>query len=353
MKTTLTLEHFFETKDNNMKAIQGLVSFKHLPENLSLSPNPRIANLESETAKSIRDGVVEDYESPFYLRNKGITLLVKDYVKQNNNTFELVLDEKSGLCDGGHTYSIIQDYIDNENYNNQLVKITIVANANIKQNQEMSSCLNRGQKLQESIIDALSGTYDYLEQVLQKQKYFSKDIFRKNGKTKLEPKSFVTLIEGAYAGVTENKSINIYGGKENLTKKYKTHIDDEVYKATIDFVPELIDFYQYLQKHFLEKATTNSPNFKKSKKPALIITGEKDETYTDEAYIAPIYSNFCKLLQYKDGEVYFTKNPKVLFDKYGSILVDTVIEGNTSASAAGRNTRTLREVEEVFDVLPK
>jgi len=92
-----------------------VLNIKNLPEVLEewRDVNVRDSKLTSGVAKKIRETLIDDPES-FFFKNRGITLLV-DKVKYDNKTNMveiLMVDKKiNGLLDGGHTYSVIKEFL--------------------------------------------------------------------------------------------------------------------------------------------------------------------------------------------------------------------------------------------------
>jgi len=92
-----------------------VLNVKDLPEILEewREINVRDSRLTSGVAKKIGETLRDDPEL-FFFKNRGITLLV-DKVKYDNKTnkVEILMTDKTinGLLDGGHTYSVIKEFL--------------------------------------------------------------------------------------------------------------------------------------------------------------------------------------------------------------------------------------------------
>ena len=104
-------------EESGSKTYIAVVNIKDIPEAFEdwRQINVRDAKTQSSVSKSIRKTLTDD-PSSFFFRNRGMTLIVERTEFDNQkNIVELEFNDKrkNGLLDGGHTYSVIREYLQN------------------------------------------------------------------------------------------------------------------------------------------------------------------------------------------------------------------------------------------------
>ena len=174
---------------NNTSSIgniySAIVSINDLPSSISdwTDINPRDPKTKSGVSLKIRATLTDDPEW-FLFKNRGLTLLVSS-VDYNNkeNIISLELSNKSihGLLDGGHTFKVIQEYLEElpekeKEGINGLIKIEILEGIDELENAvKIVEARNTSTQVKPQSIEELNHNYDPLKEAL-KNEFYSNNI---------------------------------------------------------------------------------------------------------------------------------------------------------------------------------
>lgn len=162
-------------------AYVAVVSVKEIPGDLDQwrSLNPRDPNPNSGVAKKITQ-TLRDAPQLFFFRNRGITLMV-DHVefdqKLNSIMVELADQKLNGLLDGGHTYRVIRDFVENLSEEelkdfDAFVKVEFLEGFNTLDDAvSIVEARNTSTQVKEQSLEELRQQYEDIKQVLQGRNY--------------------------------------------------------------------------------------------------------------------------------------------------------------------------------------
>lgn len=166
--------------NNGTKTYIAVVNVKNVPEDFKewRKLNPRDPNLNSGVSKQIK-ATLEDDPDSFFFRNRGITVIAEKITFDNKeNVVQLEMADKSrnGLLDGGHTFFIIREHVENLSQEalvnfDAFVKIEIIEG--IKDLDEAITIVasrNRSTQVKEQSIEELRQHYDEIKKILKENK---------------------------------------------------------------------------------------------------------------------------------------------------------------------------------------
>jgi hypothetical protein len=181
------------------------VAVTDVPPDIPREPNPREQNIDRGIWKDIRLHLLnqEGVANSFHLKNKGITIIADRVEKKSDDIYELVLDETQGIVDGGHTYQLIQDSLDDirqhnedeESEINQYVKIEVVTGLDSNLIVEVAGGLNTAIQVQKMSLHNLDKGFDWIKAELKDKPYFDEIAFRENEKAAFDARDIVAIME--------------------------------------------------------------------------------------------------------------------------------------------------------------
>lgn len=181
------------------------VAVTDVPSDIPREPNPREQNIDRGIWKDIRLHLLnqEGVANSFHLKNKGITIIADRVEKKGEDNYEIVLDETQGIVDGGHTYQLIQDSVDDirqhnedeESEINQYVKVEIVTGLDPNLIVEVAGGLNTAIQVQKMSLHNLDKGFDWIKAELKDKTYFDEIAFRENEKAAFDARDIVAIME--------------------------------------------------------------------------------------------------------------------------------------------------------------
>lgn len=181
------------------------VAVTDVPPDIPREPNPREQNIDRGIWKDIRLHLLnqEGVANSFHLKNKGITIIADRVEKKGEDNYEIVLDETQGIVDGGHTYQLIQDSLDDirqhnedeESEINQYVKVEIVTGLDPNLIVEVAGGLNTAIQVQKMSLHNLDKGFDWIKAELKDKPYFDEIAFRENEKAAFDARDIVAIME--------------------------------------------------------------------------------------------------------------------------------------------------------------
>jgi hypothetical protein len=163
------------------KTYVAVVNIKEVPAALEdwRDLNVRDPKITGGVAQKIEGTLQENPESFFY-RNRGITIIA-DKITFDNKTgvveMEMVDKDQNGLLDGGHTFSVIRNFIaslppeKSEEYN-AFVKVEILEGVHDHQTVvDIVESRNTSQQVKEQSIQELLKSYESIKKVLAGKSY--------------------------------------------------------------------------------------------------------------------------------------------------------------------------------------
>ncbi len=320
--------------EGGAKTYMAVVNVKEVPEALEewRKINVRDAKTKSAVSRSIRDTLKDDPNS-FFFRNRGMTLIV-DKVEYDNqkDMLELEMGDPylNGLLDGGHTYSVIREYLEGLPAEeladfNALIKIEIiegVTDAELITN--IVEARNTSTQVKEQSLEEHRKSYEAIHAILDAQPYGKNIAYKEyelgeDGKPKdIDIKEVLSyLVCFDIESFDNNKHpIKTYSTKASVIQHFKNNADA---------------MEKYIHKDGGGKFgalkgviwTGNKPRMEKEH---LFFLNKDSEYRIPSGFIYPILAAFRNLIAIKDGKCVWKADPIKFFDSLKAELADTVVK---------------------------
>lgn len=340
-------------EESGAKTYIAVVNVKNIPEAFESwrKINVRDAKTKSAVSRSIRDTLKDDPNS-FFFRNRGITLIV-DKADFDNQQNELQLEMKNplqnGLLDGGHTYSVIREYLadlPSEELSdfNAFVKIEIIEG--ISDNELITNIVearNTSTQVKEQSLEELRKSYEEIHLVLDKQPYGKRIAYKEyeigeDGDPKdidvKEVLSYLVCFDIDQFDSSKHP-IKAYSTKASVIEHFKQN--KESMTKFIPLIPRILELRDYIylelpqaynkggEKKFggLKGViwTENKPHMEKEQLPFI---NKESEYRIPSGFIYPVLAAFRNLIEIKNGTCEWKADPIKFFDDLKEELASTV-----------------------------
>ena len=152
-----------------------LMNVKDLPSSLPNGANARDSHTNKMVYRKIRDSLLNKdcVKNTFHLKNKGITIIAESVIKSSNGSglYDVVIDEKKGIVDGGHTYQLITENRENipddaDDAESQYVQVEIRTGVPDDWISDIAGGLNTGIQVTDMSLTNLSSDFETLKEAL-------------------------------------------------------------------------------------------------------------------------------------------------------------------------------------------
>lgn len=175
-----------------------LVPVRSVPKGLPYDPNARLPNVRRRVYRDVLDSLLNGADNTpgtFHLKHKGITLIAEDVLRRGDNHYVVTMDDGHGIVDGGHSYKLIVDNLDNPDLPaKQYVKFEILTNIPKAWITEIAGGLNTAVQVEDMSLDSLEGRFDWIKKELAKQPYFSKLAWKEGQPGEMDARDLVSLM---------------------------------------------------------------------------------------------------------------------------------------------------------------
>jgi len=344
--------------DTGIKTYIAVINTKNIP--LALS-DWRGINLRdpkpSGITKKIRETLEDDPKS-FFFRNRGITLIAEKVDFDNQSSIvqlEMVDKTRNGLLDGGHTFQVIREYVDQLNSEEEksaddtpsFIKIEILEG--LKDLQEVvdivearnTSAQVKQQSIQEllkkfePIKNALAGN-PYSERVAYKEHELLEDGSAKDIDIK-DILSYLICFD-AEGFDKNNHPIRAYSSKTSTVGYFVN--DDNYYRLAkyIPLLPKILELRDHIYTTLPEAynsvggkfgrltgviAINSRPRLGKVK---LQFSGEESDYSIPNGFIYPILAAFRSIVGCNGNKCSWKVDPIDFYDKLKTALSERVCE---------------------------
>lgn len=348
------------------------VAVTDVPNNIPREPNPREQNIDRGIWKDIRQHLLnqDGVANSFHLKNKGITIIADRVEKKSDDVYDLVLDETQGIVDGGHTYQLIQDSLDDirqhneeeESEINQYVKIEIVTGLDPNLIVEVAGGLNTAIQVQKMSLHNLDKGFDWIKKELEDKPYYEEIAFRENEKAPFDARDIVAILElfnvEAFPDGAISHPVRAYMSKAAVLDNFIEN--PQQYKNLRPLLHDFLILHDIMRKDAME--LYNSLGGKRAGSLAFVEARKKgkyqfpflrdDERFTAEspkrlsvAALYPMLAAFRSLVKVDDGKAAWKLNNfdsvLELWQQVGGNLMlatqDTNEDVGRKANAIGRN----------------
>ncbi|HEV8040419.1 MAG TPA: AIPR family protein [Bryobacteraceae bacterium] len=173
------------------------VPVKSVPKGLSLDPNARTPNLRRRIYQDIQDSLLDKDTTPgtFHLKHKGITVIAESVAKAGDDTYTVTLGKNHGIVDGGHTYNLIINNLENEQLpDRQFVKFEILVGIPHEWIVDIAGGLNTSVQVQPFALDNLAGKFGWIQNTLKQQPYYQTIAWKENQNGDFDARDIISLM---------------------------------------------------------------------------------------------------------------------------------------------------------------
>lgn len=141
--------------------------------------NPRESNPNSRVSKEIRK-TLEEAPLSFILRNRGLTVMAQKTLFDNKNgvlSLEMANQGLHGLLDGGHTFEVLRDFLDNlpeEDIKEAKISLKLEIIEGVTERDAVVNIVaarNTSAQVKEQSLENLRGSFDKIKDILRDTPY--------------------------------------------------------------------------------------------------------------------------------------------------------------------------------------
>ena len=328
----------------------ALVKIKNLPANLPFVPGPRRPNPKAQVCAMMRETLENDPES-FPERNHGITLVVTSAQFNNrkeDNSPEMTLsfaDESGtivgGLVDGGHTYQVLQEYIDPQKSRGEVVFLMkILEEIPAEEASKIARSL-RANAHEDCYSKDFKNGFDSIKTALTKYEkcvaYSENQEPVGTSEAKISVLEIITLMTSLDRATFPKSNTSPYMSYSKTACYRKWQRSQQEYAKLYPILPSILELYEHLQQNFRRYYLTNNTSRNatdffslpgiKMKDHILPFSGEQLDHEVSRAYLLPILASLrFVLVEGNDGNWIWKSDPKEVLDTHGSELVFMLLD---------------------------
>lgn len=338
--------------ENGASTFMTVVNIKDIPETFEewRKINVRDAKTQSSVSRSIR-GTLKDDPNSFFFRNRGITLIVEkaEFDNQNNIlSLEMADSRKNGLLDGGHTYSVIREYLaglpeEELSDFNAFVKIEIIEG--VSDDELITNIVearNTSTQVKEQSLEELRKSYEAIHTILDDKSYGKRIAYKEyelgeDGNPKdIDIKEILSYLVCFDIDSFSNGKhpIKAYSTKASVIDHFKTNKENMI--KFIPLLPQILELRDYIYLKLPEayngsggkfgglKGVIWTENKARMEKEQLLFIGQESEYRIPSGFIYPILASFRNLVRVNDGICEWKADPLALFEDLKEELSITV-----------------------------
>lgn len=338
--------------ENGTSTFMAVVNVKDIPESFEewRKINVRDARTQSNVSRSIRDTLKDDPNS-FFFRNRGMTIIVEKAAFDNQKNIlnlEMTDSDKNGLLDGGHTYSVIREYLtglpeEELSDFNAFVKIEIIEG--VSDDELITNIVearNTSTQVKEQSLEELRKSYEAIHTILDNMPYGKRIAYKEyeigeDGNPKdIDIKEVLSYLVCFDVDSFSNGKhpIKAYSTKTSVIDHFKNNKRDM--DKFIPLLPQILELRDYIYLNLPEayngsggkfgglKGVISIKNKTRMEKEQLLFIGQESEYRIPNGFIYPILASFRNLIRVKDGICEWKANPLAFFEDLKEELATTV-----------------------------
>ena len=359
----------------NKEGQEGLENIHHhillckavnVPAGIPTDPNPRAQRTDKTLYKRVKESLLQGQDPTFHLKNKGITLIAHSVTPlESPDEMEILVADGDGIIDGGHTYKIILENMD-ECPDDQYVRIEVLVGIPRYMIEPIAEGLNTAVQVQEMSLANLSGKFKWIEETLADEPYAEKIAYKENEDGDFNIREIIGLMTlfniSAYPNQSSHPKI-AYTSKAKCLEDYLNNIEN--YEKLKPLLKDILNFYDYV--HLKSRKLYNDKyrgkagalafyQSRKRGKYKLTFTDSETQHKLFDGALYPILSAFRFLIEEdKKTNTYRWKlgsyaKVKEFFDEVGGDIIN--LTKNTSDSK-GKNPNAIGKDDNHWDNLYK
>lgn len=339
--------------DNGGKTYIAVVNVKDIPEAFEdwRKINVRDAKTRSSVSRSI-SSTLKDDPSSFFFRNRGITLIVgrAEFDNQKNIVeLEFLNPRQNGLLDGGHTYSVIMEYLadlsdDKLSDLNAFVKIEIIEG--ISDDELITNIVearNTSTQVKEQSLEELRKSYEAIHLILDSKPYGKRIAYKEyeigeDGSPKdIDVKDILSYLVcfdvDSFDGTKH--PIKAYSNKSSVIEHFKQNKHEM--EKFIPLIPQILELRDHIYFNLPSAYNKNgegkfgglkgvilTQNKARMGKEHLVFIDKESEYRIPSGFIYPILAAFRNLVRVKDNKCEWKADPIIFFEALKEELATTV-----------------------------
>jgi hypothetical protein len=336
-----------------------VVNIKDIPAILDewREVNVRDAKLNSGVAKKISETLHDDPDS-FFFKNRGMTIIVDKATYDNKkNIVEIEVSDKkrNGLLDGGHTFKVIQEYLENIT-NDKLaeikafVKIEILEGVKDYENVVgIVEARNTSTQVKEQSIQELLQKYELIKDVLKNESYASRIAYKEfelteevDGEKKAKDIDIREILSYLMCFDVESYDSNVhpikaYSTKSSVLDYFRSDESEQRIKKYSPLLPRILELRDTIYLELPEAYNKIGGKFgaltgvselsNKKKNRTLLPFTEKESSYIiPSGFIYPVLASFRNLIDCNEKKCTWKADPIKFFQEYKKQLAERVGE---------------------------
>lgn len=338
-------------EENGSKTYIAVVNVKDVPEEFEewRGLNPRDPKVTSGVAKKIADTLRDDPNS-FFFRNRGITLIVeKTEFDNQKNIISIEMAEKNhnGLLDGGHTFRVIRDFVENlpnEEHSsfNAFVKIEIIegiSDTDLVAN--IVEARNTSTQVKEQSLEELRKSYEAIHQILDSKPYGKRIAYKEyelseDGSPKdIDIKDILSYLVCFDVEAFEKvQPIKAYSTKSSVIDHFKQHKDRML--KYVPLIPQILELRDQIYLELPEAYNSTGGRFggltgvvqtanRTRMEEVLLPFIEKSSSYRiPNGFIYPVLAAFRNLIKVRGDKCEWKTDPIRFFEELKEDLAKIV-----------------------------
>lgn len=316
-----------------------------------LEVNPRDAHLGTTVTKKIAESLTNTPEW-FLFKNRGLTLIVdRVHFDNKQNVIELELSNKKlhGLLDGGHTYKVIRQLLedaDGESYP-ALIKLEILEGIEDQLTAiDIVDARNTSMQVREQSLENLRGSYDQIKKVLEDANpnyagtvsYKEFDIDEDGKRKSNDVKDLLSYLMclNVFAYNEDQHPVLAYSSKARVVSHFSSH--PEQLDKLIPLLPMAIELFETIYHEMPESHNSGTGGGKRGKfgrftgvktlkhGTELPYTSLKSDYIIPDGFIYPVLASFRAILSEKDGILVWKEDPIKFWASVKGDLVTRITE---------------------------
>ena len=226
-----------------------------MPKGLPYDPNARRPNIARRVYKRVEESLLNMGTEPgtFHLKNKGITVIADSVdVEKARDTFVVKLDAGHGIVDGGHTYALIMENLDNPDLpKDQFVTVEIRVGLPDAWIPDVAQGLNTSVQVQDMSLDHLRGMFQWLQDELKDEPYYSQIAWSENDDGEFDARDIISLLMAFNVELFPNSPsaehpVAAYEKKSTALRSFEQNPDS--YKRMRGLVKDILRFHDIVSK---------------------------------------------------------------------------------------------------------
>lgn len=195
--------------------------------------NPREQNLKAKPAKAMKNTLTSDERDIFHFLNRGISISALECHIGDNKEVTITLGdtEKHGVFDGGHTFKVLQDALENAKLlglkHVMLEVFTGVEDILF----DLARSRNTSTQVKEKSLANLEGKFDFLKDALEKECFYNNIAWVENDEGDISINYIIQILTTFNQKLEHKSMLKTYSGagscETSYIKEYDKNISNE------------------------------------------------------------------------------------------------------------------------------